>query len=301
MQSPGFIPCQSLAKNFPEDKLRIFKQKLAVERLETKSSAIIRQVIDVNYHWEEVFWWHIARSFGYRVNADSFNLLARSIPLNVLAKHRSNLVQVEAVLFGQAGILNKNFDEKYPAMLKREYHFLKSKYKLTQVVAPLHFLRMRPANFPTIRIAQLASLISQSHQLFTRISEAADLKHVTDLFKTSPNDYWLYHYRFDEPVAFKEKRLGDDMIKLLIINTVIPFLFAYGRHKDDVILVNRAIQWLAASAPENNVIIRNFKAIGIGAENSLQSQSLLELKTVYCDNRNCLECEIGKYLLLPGN
>jgi len=297
MRSPGFIPCEKQLNQFAEKGFKAWKQRMAVERLEQKSMLIYDQVKEANFHWEEVFWWHIAKSFGYRVNAESFFILAQSIPLSVLSRNRSNLIQLEAILFGQAGLLNRNFDEAYPSMLKKEYLFIKKKYKLQPVSIPIYFLRMRPANFPTIRLAQLASLIFQSHQLFTITRETAELDNVSKLFLATPNDYWLYHYRFDEPSSYKIKQPGHDMINRSIINTVIPFLFAYGQHKDEVSLVNRAFKWLNELPAEDNIIMRKFSEFNIVASSAFDSQSLLHLKTNYCDQRRCLECEAGKFII----
>ncbi len=188
--------------------LTAWKQRLAAERLLLKSENIFKILQQTNFHWEETFWWLIAANFGLKVNSEMFKKIAQSLPLNLLAKHKNSIIQIEALLFGQAGLLEKDFEEKYPAMLKKEYEFYRKKYKLQPVDGELYFLRMRPANFPTIRLAQLAMLIHNSEHLFSKIKETASVKELKNMFAVEANDYWHYHYIFDEESDFKIKRLG---------------------------------------------------------------------------------------------
>src|SRR5204863_2950206 len=197
-----------------------WKERLLAERLLRKSGIVNTYLQQNNYHWEETFWWLLTRNFGMTVNADAFESVARSIPLNLLAKHKNQIHQLEALLLGQAGMLDKTFDEHYPKMLAKEYHFLKTKYNLRQCPSSLFFLRMRPGNFPTIRLAQLAMLVHCSAHLFSRIKEAASVAEVKKWFEVTANDYWHYHYKFDETAAFKKKKLGATMVDNIIINTI---------------------------------------------------------------------------------
>ena len=239
----------------------------------------------------------IARNFGMKVNADAFEAMAKSIPLNLLAKHKSQIHQLESFLFGQAGLLSRNFKEAYPILLKKEYQFYKKKYNLRPISNPVHLLRMRPGNFPTIRLAQLAMLIQHSLHLFSVIKEVDSVRELKKLFLVTANDYWHYHYLFDEPSSFMEKKLGEEMFTNIIINTIAPVLFAYGQHQQAANFKEKAIQWLENSLPEKNAVTRNWESFGVTNKNAWDSQALIELKQQYCDKKRCLECAIGNQLL----
>jgi hypothetical protein len=248
-------------------------------------------------HWEETFWWLLARNFGMKVNADAFESLAKTIPLNILAKHKNQVQQVEALLFGQAGLLDKDFKEDYPKMLKKEYQFLQKKYQLNKSPQPVYFLRMRPGNFPTIRLAQLAVLITESSHLFSKIKEAGSISEIRNWLNCTANDYWHYHYKFDEACAFKKKTLGATMISNIIINTICPVLFAWGNHHSADKYKTKAISWLEELMPEKNAITTGFQQLNIENKNACDSQALLELKNEYCKKRRCLSCAVGNAIL----
>lgn len=297
MEKHGFIPCEKIIQQVPAITWIAWKERLLVERLQQKSMLILEYLKENNNHWEETFWWLLARNFGLVVNSDAFEKIAQSLPVSVLAKHKNQLQQVEALLFGQASLLDKNFTEDYPLMLQKEYCFLQKKYKLQPVKEALHFLRMRPANFPTIRLAQLAVLIQQSNHLFSKIKETTSLKDIKKMFAVTANDYWHYHYIFDEAVSFKKKNLGSQMINNIIINTIIPVVFAYGYyHKEDV-FKDKALKWMEEMAAEKNVITNGFAALGIENKNAFDSQALIQLKKFYCSKKRCLECAVGNKLL----
>jgi hypothetical protein len=230
MQSKNFVACEEHLPLLSEMGWLAWKERLVAERLERKARLVLDLLRQANNHWEEVFWWMLAKNFGMKVNADAFEQMAKSIPVNVLAKHKYQQNQLEALLFGQALLLNEDFEEDYPKLLQREYKFLSAKYKLKQINKAPDFLRMRPANFPTIRLAQLAALIFKSTHLFSRILEMETVTQLKDLFDVTAIDYWHYHYRFDEATDYKEKNLGKSMIANIIINTVVPVLFAYGMY-----------------------------------------------------------------------
>lgn len=298
MNTVSFIPCE---KNLQQVKLLVWtgwKARLVVERLQRKTGYILELYKKSNHHWEETFWWIIARNFGARVNADAFELIAQTIPVNVLARHKNQIHQLEALLFGQAGLLEKkHFDEDYPLLLQREYRFYQKKYKLKKNMVALKFLRMRPSSFPTIRLAQLAMLVKQSTHLFSSVKEIQSLTGVRELLNVTANDYWHYHYRFDEEKDFKRKKLGEEMVNIILVNTIIPVLFAFGVNQDDELSRNKALQWLEEITAENNTITRGWSRAGIKSINASDSQSLIELKTMYCDGKRCLECAIGNSLL----
>ena len=297
MIDPAFVPCSNSVGDAPELTWTKWKERILIERLQQKTKLINEYLSQSNQHWEELFWWMLARNYGIRVNADAFEAIARSLPLTVLAKHKNQLVQLEAMLFGQAGMLFRKFEEQYPEMLRKEYIFLKKKYSLRQIDLPIHLLRMRPRNFPTVRLAQLAVMISQSTHLFSGIREVGSISELRKILSVVANDYWHYHYLFDQPSSYKPKTLGDEMITNIIINTIVPVLFAYGMHHKNDNYVQKALKWLAELPAENNLIIRNWELMGVKVKAASDTQALLELKSSYCDVKRCLDCAVGDWII----
>ncbi len=297
MESQDFVACASQLPLLSAIGWLSWKERLAAERLERKNLHILSLLEASGNHWDEVFWWLLARNFGIKVNADYFEQLARTLPITLLAKHKQQIHQLEALLLGQANLLLGEPSEAYPQMLQREYLYLRKKYRLSPLKKTPSFLRMRPASFPTIRLAQLAMLIKQSVHLFSHIRDTPGLDAIRHLFNVTANDYWHCHYQFDEPVASLPKKLGDLMTDNIIINTVVPVLFAYGSFTHEETLKQRAINWLMQVAPEQNSTMRQWKNLGVTNYNALESQALLELKNHYCNQRLCLHCAIGNQLL----
>lgn len=297
MHSQSFIPCEKMISTVREITWKSWKERLLAERLLRKAGIVETYLQQNNYHWEETFWWMLARNFGMKVNADAFEAIARSIPLTVLAKQKNQIHQLEALLLGQGGLLEVKFTEDYPLLLQKEYRFQQSKHSIKPVQLPLHFLRMRPGNFPTIRLAQLAMLVHGSAHLFSKIKEADSLKEIKDWFDVTANDYWHYHYHFDETSVFKKKKLGTSMIDNIIINTGVPVLFAYGNYHSEQKYKDKALRWLEETATENNAITKGFQQIGIENKNAYDSQGLIELKNEYCGKKRCLDCGVGNALL----
>src|SRR5688572_754223 len=258
MNAQRFIPCEKLIHQVDQLTWMGWKERLLIERLQKKSALIFSFLEQNNNHWEESFWWLLARNFGLPVNLDAFEKIARSLPLQLLAKHKNQLHQAEALLFGQAGLLEADFSDDYPTMLKKEYQFYRNKYKLQPIHIPLHFLRMRPSNFPTVRLAQLAMLVHQRVHLLSVIRDTPDLNEVKKLLNVTANDYWHYHYSFGEPGAFREKKIGTQMIDILIINTILPILFAYGQHHREESFKDRVLQWFEQLRPEKNKTTSGF-------------------------------------------
>ncbi|KAA9038432.1 DUF2851 family protein [Ginsengibacter hankyongi] len=297
MDSSHFIPCENQLPEVNELTLSNWKQRLVAERLIEKSKNTLAILKETNFHWEETFWWLIAANFGIKVNSDLFQKVARSIPVSILAKHKNSIPQVEALLFGTAGLLVSEFIEKYPLMLKKEFSFYQKKYNLKAVDGELSFLRMRPANFPTIRLAQLAMLIHESEHLFSKIKDATSLKEIKKMLDVSANDYWHYHYIFDETSGYKVKTIGKQMIDNIIINTIIPTLFAYGLNHNEEVYKDKAIKWLEEIAAEKNNITKAFEKLNFLNKNALDSQALIQLKNEYCNKKLCPHCAIGNTLL----
>ena len=297
MNAQGFIPCEKSIASVKPIILQSWKERLLAERL-IRKSAMVETFLDQNdHHWEETFWWMLARNFGIKINAEAFEAMARSLPVTILAKHKNQLHQLEALLMGHSNLLNVNFKEDYPIMLQREYEFYKRKYKLKPNTYTPFFLRMRPGNFPTIRLAQLAMLIHQSEHLFSKIKDTVSVKDVKKWLDVTANDYWHYHYRFDDPSSFKKKNLGEAMIDNILINTVCTVLFAYGHFNKEQKYKDKALQWLEEITAESNSITKGFQQIGLQNKNARDTQALIELKNEYCSRKKCLDCAIGNALL----
>jgi Protein of unknown function (DUF2851) len=297
MNSRGFVPCEKNLPVLSNVGWLAWKERLAAERLQRKSELILQNLQQANNHWEEIFWWQLAKNFGAKVNGDTFEQMAKNISVNILAKHKNQINQLETLLFGVSGLLNKEFKEDYPSMLQREFKFLSNKYQLRQINKAPDFLRMRPANFPTIRLAQLAMLVFNSTHLFSKILEIDQLKNLYQLLNVTANDYWHYHYRFDEPGSYQPKNIGSSMTENIIINTIAPMLFAYGIYHQRQQWKDKALEYLTQLTPEKNAITNSWKQNGVANENALDSQALIELKNNYCDHKFCLQCAIGNKLL----
>ena len=297
MNEGSTIPCKNHLPALSEMGWLSWMERLAAERLETKSKHVLILYQQSNHHWEETFWWMLASNFGIKVNTAFFEMVAQTIPVNILAKHKNQIHQLEALLLGQANLLNADFKEDYPKLLQREYHFLKKKYALQQLTLAPAFLRMRPAAFPTIRLAQLAMLINNSSHLFSFCKTENNLEKVKQQFNVAANDYWHYHYSFDEPTNFKIKNIGNQMVDNILINTIIPVLFAYGLHNKEEQHKEKAIRWLMELSPEQNNITKAWKVCGVQNKNGLDSQALIQLTNNYCKQKKCLQCAIGNKLL----
>jgi hypothetical protein len=292
-----FIPCENLHSDLSSLALSSWKQRLVAERLIDRSENILNALRQTNFHWEETFWWLIAANFGLTLNSGVFKKMAQSLPLSLVAKHKKNIIQVEALLYGQAGLLNKIFTDQYPQMLQKEYFFYQKKYKLAPVEEDLYYLRMRPANFPTIRLAQLAMLICSSEHLFSKIKETESIDELKKMFTVVANDYWHYHYVFDEVSEYKIKKLGSQMVNNIIINTVVPVIFSYGLHHGEEVFKEKAIRWLEETAPEKNTITQGFERLQYFNNNAFDSQAYIQLKNEYCKHHLCLRCVIGNSIL----
>lgn len=297
MQSAAFIPCQKSIQSVKDITWSSWKESLLAMRLMRKAGVVEEYLKQNNFHWEETFWWLLARNFGMKVNGEAFEAIARSLPLTLLARHKNQLHQLEALLMGQGGLLENNFTEKYPGMIQSEYRFLQRKYNLQPISMPLHLLRMRPGNFPAVRLAELAKLVHESVHLFARIKEAASANAIRHLFDITANDYWHYHYHYDEASSFRKKKIGEAMIDNIIINTVVPVLFAYGNYHNDEKTKWRALECLEQVRPEKNRITHGFRTLNIRAINARDSQALIELRNEFCEKRKCLECALGNAIL----
>ncbi len=279
--------------------LNTWLTNLLIERAEQKTEFVKSLFEFKNNNWEEVFYIMTARAFGFKVNALPFELLAKSLPSLILARHKNNRFQIEALLFGQAGMLeNETIFEEHYLKLKKEYEFLKTKYKLQPIENHLwKFLRIRPSNFPTIRISQFADLIFKSSHLFSKILETENVKELEKFFTVKPDDYWLTHYTFGNKKPRKAKKIGKSSIYSIIINTVIPILFLYGKEKDKPEITEKAIYFLENIKAEKNFITKKWENTGLEIKNAYFSQSLIQLYNEYCIKKRCLDCRIGHLII----
>jgi hypothetical protein len=296
--SKQWIPCGESISNVGHFEIMSWLHRLAIERLERKAGEIEQMLHENKSDFREIFYRKLLRSYGFKTNAEAFEQLAFSLPFTILTKHKDNLLQIEALLFGQAGMLRQEFDDDYPRQLQSEYRFLAQKYQLKPMQPEAwRFMRMHPPNFPTIRLAQFARLFHRSTALLQKILEAERLSDVISLLQTETSDYWKTHFRFDKPATARPKKMGKASLHLILINTIIPFVFVYGKETNQRQLREKSLEWLVALPSEKNHITRNFSLLGIKPENALQSQALIRLKTVYCQNKQCLRCGVGHHLL----
>jgi len=293
------IPCEGTIGTVDEFTRRSWLTRVLIERLEKRSEAVIAALNLNRGDWEETFYQVLAANFGFKTNALPFELLAKSLPQNILAKHKNSPMQIEALVFGQAGFLEGELTDEYPQLLKKEYDFLRKKYNLTPVENHLwKFLRMRPQNFPTIRLAQFAALVVKSNHLFSKVLDIKEIKDLRNLFtQTNINTYWDDHYRFDVQSKPMVKNLGQSSVDILLLNTIALFLFSYGRHLQLQYYIDRSLKLLENLPAEQNNIIADFDVLGVKINTAFESQALLELRNNYCNFKKCLQCGIGIKIL----
>ncbi len=293
-----WIPCADKIKFVPEIFIQSWKNTLLIERMEQKTDAIVAILDANNQHWEEAFYITLARNFGFGTNSQVFEQLAKVTPLSALSKHKNDLFQLEAILFGQSGLLEYSLTDEYLTNLKKEYDFMAAKFELKPLIASQwKLLRLRPDNFPHVRIAQFAALIHASSKLFSKIIEKPELNYLNTIFNTKPSEYWQTHYTFANESTKKSKNLGQLSKNILYINTVIPFLFCYGNQKNNQEIKDKALELLEQIPEERNSIISGWKNLGLIVNTAYDSQALLHLKKNYCDDKKCLRCRIGHKIL----
>ena len=300
LDAQTWIACQEQFHRVDPVVLQLGFNRLMIERLEDKTEEINQRLEQNQQNWSEIFYQMLARMFGFKVNAIPFEMLAKAIPMNILAKHKNNLFQLEALLFGASGLLNEElFGDNYFLELRKEFGFLYKKYNLKPVEAHLwKFMRLRPGNFPTIRISQLAALIRRSQGLFSKILETEKANDLKSLFRVKAFEYWDNHYRFNKPSPRRySKELGENSIDTIIINVVIPFLFVYGEKQNQHHLKNRALEFLEKLPPEHNSIIEKWENLGVLVRSAFETQALLQLKNIHCIRKKCLNCPIGNKLV----
>ena len=299
LHSDTQTPCASNIGKMPSIHLISWMGNLLVERLERKSNRIFNLLNRYNGSWEEVFYIVLSRNFGFGLNSDSFERLAQSLPIRYLQKQGDSIMQTEALLFGQAGMLEEpECKDAYFVQLQKEYTFLSKKYTLEPLDTFLFKkLRVRPTAFPQIRIAQLANLIYQSRSLFSKIIKCEDIGQLRLMFHVDVSEYWQTHYCFGVESEKKSKYLGDSSLDIILINTVVPILFSYGKSVGNEEMCERAINFLELIKPEKNSITTYFGKWKMPLRNAADSQSIIQLRREYCELRKCLLCRIGHQFL----
>ncbi len=296
------IPCASSFGNVSQIIKLLMLDRALLERLETKAHDVNLILLRNNNDWEETAYQVLAKNFGFHVNADPFLQLAQSLPYKILMKHSDKLIQIEALLFGQAGFLEEAQEDEYASTLKREYVLLSRKYNLSSGrlnKTQWKFLRLRPANFPTIRLAQFAKLLFLRKNLFSNMVEASADMQWKNFFSMQQSEYWQRHYQFQKETKEEIPAFGQMSIHNVLINSLVPVLVAYGKSKDDQMLVDRAIAILQQVKSEANNITRLWTSLELKSKNAFDSQAMIELHNNFCLKRRCLECMVGASLIKP--
>lgn len=293
------IPCADDLHKIDDFYIDVFLERLTIERLTEKTMDIEALLAANKNNIEETFYQVLARNFGFKLNSMPFEMLAKSLPLIYLAKHKNNLQHIEAMLFGQAGLLQQiHTHDDYSKFLLNEYLFFQKKFSLIPIDGFLwKYLRLRPVNFPTIRIAQFAWLIANSSGLFSKIIEAETINQVWELFKIQASEYWDTHYVFGKESKKNIKKFGRSAFDIIAINTIIPFAFVFAKNKSNQTLQDKMLDWLNNLQAEDNSITRIWSQNNIKIDNAFKSQAIIQLNNNYCTHKKCLDCAIGNKIL----
>ncbi|MBN3034691.1 MAG: DUF2851 family protein [Bacteroidales bacterium] len=297
----GWVPCERLLSSISDLITDPWLGQMAIEKLERKTDTIRSLLTGCLNDWEETAYRLIARNMGFRKNGDAFEMLAASLPFHIIARRADSQRDIEALLFGQAGLLRRNFRDQYPRQLRKEYEFLRDKYQLKPMDPVMwKFMRMRPVNFPTVRISQLSALLHLNKKFFSSLIGIRHRQEAIVFFNAEPDPYWQEHYLFDHPAPTRGKSLGEEASLLLTINTVVPLQYVYGRVSGNHTFADQALQLLCSLPAEHNSVVAKWRAIGLNARNAVHSQALIHMKSFWCDKRKCLECGIGNWLMSEG-
>lgn len=292
------IPCENEIHKVTQLTLYSWLDRLVAERLERKTNLITSNLEKSVNDWEETFYRLVLRTLGNPLNSEPFERLAGVLPFKIIHKHRADIVQLEALLLGQAGFLEGNFKDEYVIRLQKEYQYLIHKLSLTPMSkSEWKFMRIRPPQFPTIRLAQIAAVIHNEEHLFRKAMEADTVDDIIKLFSVKPSGYWLTHFQPGKTSARKAGAIGKSTIEILAINAVIPTMFIYGRNTGKEEIAEKALALLHSLKPESNSIIKKWASAGITASDAYESQALLQLRKEYCDMRRCVNCAIGHQLM----
>ncbi|MBC7902161.1 MAG: DUF2851 family protein [Gemmatimonadaceae bacterium] len=297
MKNRAFVPCGGRVAELSALSVLSWLERMGVERLERKRTQVMNLFMECRNSWDECLWRMVARNFGLPCNAPVFEELAVSLPLNQLRRHFHQPLMVEAMLLGQAGLLGEVARDDYTQKLKSEFEFYNAKYKFPKLHGRLQFLRMRPSSFPAIRLSQLAMLLCSGCLRFSLWKECVNIGALGEMLDVQSAVYWTDHSAPGRSSQPKPKKVGRQMAENIIINSLVPLMYSYGKMHDEQNTAEKAVEWLISLKAENNVLIRGWEDQGFRCRNAWESQSLIELKKQYCDERKCLDCGIGKQLL----
>lgn len=294
------LPCAAHLAQVPHIVVTEWIEGLAFERLHTKTERLHNLLSQFHGSWEDVCYTTLARNLGFGINNDAFERLAQRAPLRLLNKHSDSLLQIEAFLFGQAGLLSDGIagNDAYCRQLRSEYDFLANKFSLTHLEPEIwKTFRIRPQNFPFRRIAMLAQYVYGGFKLMSNLLSAPEEKAIRELFSVTLTGYWANHFSFSKPVPTPSRALGERSIDIILINTVAPLFYAHGETTGNYSLTDKAIGLLESLRPEKNSIVDTFTHAGIDCPDALSSQALIQLRRNYCEARKCIYCKIGHHLL----
>lgn len=298
LASKNFVPCENLFAEVENIFVLSTWDRVLVQRLERKSEKVKQIWQEAHQDWQETTYRLLAESLGFKINAEPFAKLAKQTPLKLFLKHQDNLLQIEALLFGQAGFLSENLGDEYAQNLQREYQFLQHKYNLEPLqVSEWNFLRLRPANFPTIRLAQLAQILFQNAHFFSVLLHTEKFETLKNVFSIKVSQYWQNHYHFGKTTKKTASQLGKNSFQSLIINAVVPLLVFYSKIHQKPQYLDKAISFLEQLPTESNHILEKWQELGAKPQNAADSQALLELYRTYCENKKCMQCGIGIEIL----
>jgi len=292
------IPCSGLISDVDSAVKALTLEHMMGRKVQQTSDQIIQSVEERGIDWPTILYQRICRSFGLRINKDPFHMLSQLIPFGLVLKYSDKIEYLEALIFGTAGFLAKNGRDEYESRLIIHYDFLQRKHQLDQMEVHLwKFLRLRPANFPTVRLAQLASFLTKSPNLFSTCLEMTNVKKALEFFTSGTSSYWQNHFRFGRMSVHQNKTLGKDTINLILINAVVPVLLAYAQWKKDDDLTERVIHLFNQIDGENNKLTRKYKSLGFPVRSASSTQGIVFLAENFCTFKRCLECPIGQNIL----
>jgi len=298
LNSSVSLPCEAYIKKITPLTLHSFLTRLSFDRLTRKQTQIFEILHSFSENWEQVLFYVLCQSFGFKTNAPAFEMLGKTLPFKILKKHTGSHLQISALIFGQAGMLDEELDDLYYQSLQNEYWYLRAKYKLVPIDTKCwNLLRLRPHNFPCIRLAQLAEMIYKHPQLFEKIVTQNLLENFHNLFINKPHEYWNTHYHFGKTSRESEKIIGESSFHLLLINALIPFLYSYNTFIGNEKQQEYSMRLLELLPFEENHITKKYQDKGFCATQASHSQALLELHHEYCEKKRCIDCVIGQKIV----
>lgn len=296
--SRWWIPCANLIAGTNENILKKWFEEMQQEKIILRAEALKKTLVMNNYDWNQSLYVFLASGFGFHVNSIGFEMLAKSVPFQVVGELKNDITSCEALLFGQAGLLKSSYTEDYPRKLWLRYNEIKREYHLEPVDPKIwNFLRLRPSNFPTIRIAQFASLLSETADLHSGLINLNTPKSIFRYFDVFCSPFWTGHYTFDRTSRPMEKRLGKSAILSLAINIIVPLIYLNARFYSRDGSMKQALDLLRSLPAENNHIVRKFEGLGIPVSNAGETQAMIHMKKKFCDKKKCLDCGIGQHLI----